>query len=75
MCAEKTWEMIQTVARVKGWSVEEEWVDNLEEADWGAVRLLEENWKAFKAGNHIVPPRKNRKSQNTEEDWSSEEDT
>jgi hypothetical protein len=44
--------MIQTIAEVKGWTVEEDWVEELREEDWGVVQRLEENWKAFKAGNH-----------------------
>lgn len=47
-CSERTWDMIQSIAAVKGWHIEEEWMDNLEETDWGAVRKLEENWCAFR---------------------------
>lgn len=49
-CTERTWDMIQSIAAVKGWDVEEEWTDNLEERKWGAVRRLEENWFAFSGG-------------------------
>jgi len=48
MCAERTWDMLETVAEVKGWHVEEEWVNDLEESQWGVVHKLEENWFAFK---------------------------
>jgi hypothetical protein len=41
------------VARVKGWSVEEEWVDELANEEWGVVRRLEANWKAFKDGENV----------------------
>jgi len=47
-CTERTWDMIQSIAAVKGWHVEEEWLDNLAESDWGAVRKLEENWYTFR---------------------------
>jgi hypothetical protein len=47
-CAERTWDIVQAIAAVKGWRVEEKWVDNLDESDWGAVRRLEENWFAFR---------------------------
>ncbi|GLB35823.1 putative DNase family Scn1 [Lyophyllum shimeji] len=50
-CAEQTWDMIKTVADVRGWPLETEWIDGLEEKDWGTVRRLEKNWHAFKAGN------------------------
>jgi Tat protein secretion system quality control protein TatD with DNase activity len=52
-CTERTWDMIQSIAAVKGWHVEEEWIENLAESDWGAVRKLEENWFAFKR-NRVI---------------------
>ena len=47
-CTERTWDMIQSIAAIKGWRVEEDWIDNLAESDWGAIRKLEENWFAFR---------------------------
>ncbi|KAI0964243.1 hypothetical protein AcW1_001106 [Taiwanofungus camphoratus] len=50
-----TWDMLHTVAEVKGWRVEssgEEVEASAESAEWGAVRRLEENWKAFERGGH-----------------------
>jgi len=56
MCTERTWDMLQTIAEVKGWTVEDgEWNDDIDEPHWGTVRRLEENWKAFKKGGHIGP--------------------
>jgi hypothetical protein len=52
-CSERTWDMLQIVAQVKGWNIEDKWVEEIEEGKWGAVRKLEENWKAFKRGNHV----------------------
>jgi hypothetical protein len=46
--------MLKTVAEIKGWHLEEQWEDNVEEAQWGAVRKLEENWKSFQRGNHAL---------------------
>jgi len=46
-CAERTWDMLRTIAEIKGWRVEDEWEDDLEESQWGAVRKLHENWKRF----------------------------
>lgn len=54
-CTQRTWEMVLTVAEVKGWYVEEKWHYNEnsgEEDTWGVVRRLEENWNAFKRGGH-----------------------
>lgn len=68
MCTERTWDMLRTIAEVKGWTVEDgEWNDDVDEPQWGAVRRLEENWKAFKRGNHLLP----KKPQKTKE-WDSE---
>lgn len=52
MCMPKTWDMLQIVAEIKGWTLETDWQDALPEEDWGAVRKLEANWHAFKTGNH-----------------------
>jgi len=48
ICTERTWEMIKTVADVRGWSLEKEWTDDLDESNWGTVRKLEKNWFAFR---------------------------
>jgi len=54
-CAQRTWEMVLTIAEVKGWRVEESWdydENGGEEDTWGVVRRLEKNWIAFKRGGH-----------------------
>jgi Tat protein secretion system quality control protein TatD with DNase activity len=50
-CTVRTWDMVESIASIKGWDLEEEWVEDLVESDWGAVRRLEENWFAFKRNN------------------------
>ncbi|KAF8527406.1 hypothetical protein BU17DRAFT_39326, partial [Hysterangium stoloniferum] len=50
---ERTWEMIVTIAVVKGWPIETEWNSQLKETNWGIVRKLHENWKSFSNGNHV----------------------
>ncbi|PSR71090.1 hypothetical protein PHLCEN_2v13059 [Hermanssonia centrifuga] len=57
----QTWDMLQTIAEVKGWTVEESWVLEQDAAKWGAVRRLEENWKVFQAGRHQPQKRKDRR--------------
>lgn len=52
MCTEQTWIMLQTIADVKGWSIEDTWIDNLEKEKWGTVRKLEENWQRFLRGRN-----------------------
>ncbi|EMD32635.1 hypothetical protein CERSUDRAFT_118666 [Gelatoporia subvermispora B] len=55
LSAPYTWDMLLTVAEVKGWRVEEAWDEEAAADDpekWGAVRRLEENWKQFVAGHH-----------------------
>ena len=58
-CTQRTWEMVLTIAEVKGWRVEETWDYDDDDGDgeeaWGVVRRLEENWKAFKRGGHKSP--------------------
>lgn len=55
MTTPMTWEMLLIIAEVKGWKVEEEWGQDLNPGQVGAVRQLEENWKRFKEGNHPSP--------------------
>ncbi|KAJ7651668.1 TatD DNase family Scn1 [Mycena polygramma] len=49
-CTERCIDIIKVVARVGGWSIEEEWVDELDKEHWGVVRRLEANWRAFRDG-------------------------
>ncbi|KAE9409112.1 Metallo-dependent hydrolase [Gymnopus androsaceus JB14] len=54
LCAQRTWEMVSTVAHVKNWKIETEW---REEGDHTAVvHRLKENWIRFKEGNHPTTP-------------------
>lgn len=55
MCTAQTWEMVKTVAEVKGWRLEDKWVEDSDEAEWGTVKKLEENWFSFKKGDHGQP--------------------
>ncbi|KAF8215927.1 hypothetical protein K438DRAFT_1901689 [Mycena galopus ATCC 62051] len=52
-CTPRCGEILQLVARVKGWSVERGWEDELDKDEWGVVRRIEENWKAF-IGESVV---------------------
>jgi hypothetical protein len=61
MCTSQTWNMIRIIAEVKGWDIETEWVDELEEDKWGVVRRLEQNWLRFKQGHHPLPRKNKRK--------------
>jgi hypothetical protein len=67
MCTRQTWDMIRIIAEVKGWDIETEWVDILEEKKWGVVRRLEQNWWRFERGHHPMP--KTRKSRKEENDY------
>ncbi|KAG6380944.1 hypothetical protein JVT61DRAFT_5337 [Boletus reticuloceps] len=55
-CTERTWEMVLTVAEIKGWAVETTWTEDLRAEDWDAVRRLERNWQEFRKGNHEANP-------------------
>ncbi|KAJ4485746.1 TatD related DNase-domain-containing protein [Lentinula aciculospora] len=59
MCAEQSWNMVCTVADVRGWTIETDWNENSNDpSKWGAVRRLEDNWERFKVGNHSVNRKK-----------------
>lgn len=65
MCTRQTWDMIRIIAEAKGWDIETEWVDGLEEDKWGVVRRLEQNWLRFKRGHHPMSKTgKNRRKEN-----------
>lgn len=72
-CTGQTWKMIQTIADVKGWTVEDRWDDNATSDSWGVVRRLENNWKTFQKGGH-APIRKKDKRRLLLEDWESDEE-
>jgi len=73
---EQTWQMVCTVADIKGWHIETTW--DAGETEPGAVKLLERNWNAFVAGGHKVkarrPSRKIRKLNGPAKDWHSEDE-
>ena len=69
-----TWHMLRTVAAVKGWPVEDRWDDGdaavPEPQQWGAVRRLAENWRAFERGNHRPPHgRRGKRRDRAIEEW------
>ncbi|KAI1793196.1 TatD DNase family Scn1 [Ganoderma leucocontextum] len=64
-----TWSMLRTVADVKGWRVEDAWDADVPEAEWGAVRRLEENWKAFERGGHKPYVRRKLRRDRAIEQW------
>ncbi|KAF7347605.1 Dnase family scn1 [Mycena venus] len=49
-CTERCVEILNLVARIKRWPIEEEWADELDKGEWGVVRRIEANWKAFISG-------------------------
>jgi len=51
-CTERCLEILYIVAHVKGWPIEDHWMDEVEEAERGAVRRLEANWKTFISGGN-----------------------
>ncbi|OSD06213.1 Metallo-dependent hydrolase [Trametes coccinea BRFM310] len=69
LSAPYTWHMLRTVAEVKGWHVEEEWDENVEE--WGAVRRLEENWRMFVRGEHRERTRRKERRDRAIEEWEA----
>ncbi|KAI0652395.1 hypothetical protein C8Q79DRAFT_937444 [Trametes meyenii] len=69
-----TWHMLCTIAAVKGWRVEDAWDDaETDEAEWGAVRRLEENWKLFERGEHKEYVQRKRRRDRAIEEWEANE--
>ncbi len=66
-----TWNMLRTVADVKGWRVEDVWDAEVPEGDWGAVRRLEENWKAFERGCHKPYVTRKLRRERAIEEWEA----
>ncbi|PFH52242.1 hypothetical protein AMATHDRAFT_74306 [Amanita thiersii Skay4041] len=54
MTTPNTWEILLLVANVKGWHIEQEWLQQLPLNEWGAVRRLEANWIKFGRGVHVA---------------------
>ena len=52
-CTELTWEMVCTIASVRDWPIEEEWIEDLEKEKWGVVRRVRENWITFSRTNRV----------------------
>jgi len=67
--------MLRTVAEVKGWRIEEEWVDNLAESEWGVVRKLEANWNAFVKGNHVRPTHISSRNRRLNQGWMNDDES
>ncbi|KAI0756466.1 hypothetical protein C8Q80DRAFT_32857 [Daedaleopsis nitida] len=69
-----TWNMLRTVAAVKGWPVEDRWDANADpSSEWGAVRRLEENWKTFERGNHKPYVKRRERRDRAIEEWEANE--
>ncbi|KAF8324066.1 TatD DNase family Scn1 [Clavulina sp. PMI_390] len=89
-CAPRTWNMLEVVAEIRGWRIEqtEEEVldashDNAQGGEgMGAVRRLMLNWELFVNGGHKPFPvkdsgkvRKRNKFPHEEKDWAEDDDT
>lgn len=72
MCTSQTWDMIRIIAEVKGWDIETEWLEELEEEKYGVVRRLEQNWLRFKQGHHPMPTARKNKRKEIEYVYDSE---
>ena len=66
-----TWDMLLAVAEVKGWRVEDAWDADAPEDQWGAVRRLEENWKAFERGGHKAYVKRKQRRDRAIEEWEA----
>jgi hypothetical protein len=64
--------MACTVAETHGWPIEDVWEDGPErdESQWGVVRRLEANWRAFLKGGHLPPGKKPTARERRRRDYS-----
>ena len=60
------------VAEARGWRIEDAWEDSGErdESEWGVVRRLEANWRAFVKGGHVAPVKRPRARERRRRDYS-----
>lgn len=75
--APQTVQMLKTVSEIKGWPIEQEWIDDenqIPENEWGAVRRLEANWKAFVKGGHRQEKKVLSKFKRFQKDWVSDDE-
>ena len=81
--AQMTWDMLDIIANIRGWRVEQSAEDVMrEDGEAGAVRRLMLNWDAFLKGGHQRPQlprkdsnkvRKRNRNQYVEEDWDDDD--
>ena len=65
----RTWDMACIVAETLGWPIEDSWEDK-PESEWGVVRRLEANWRAFLKGGHLSPVKKGTAKERRRRDYS-----
>ena len=73
----QTWEILETISRIRGWPLETSWESGApeEQEAWGTVRRLEANFGVFLKGGHKdVPPKRNRKLRKQLESYPSDEE-
>ena len=81
----QTMQMLNMVSEIKGWPIEKEWIDDedadgvntgpkIPEKEWGAVRRLEANWKAFLRGGHRPEKKVPSKLKRFQNDWVSDDE-
>jgi len=68
----RTWDMARIVAETLGWPIEDAWEDEPErdELQWGVVRRLEANWRAFLKGGHLAPVKRPTARERRRRDYS-----
>jgi len=82
----QTIKMLNTVSEIKGWPIEQVWIDDedvggsdtkskIPESEWGAVRRLEANWKAFLKGGHRPEQKVPSKFKRFQNDWVSDDES
>ncbi|KAJ3573541.1 hypothetical protein NP233_g2363 [Leucocoprinus birnbaumii] len=52
-CTQRTWDMVKIIAEIKGWDIEADWEETLDQRSPGVVHILEGNWRRFQGGDSI----------------------
>jgi len=74
----QTWEILETISRIRGWPLETSWESDPpeEQEEWGTVRRLEANFAVFLKGGHKdVAPKRNRKLRKQLESYPDDEES
>ncbi|KZT54121.1 Metallo-dependent hydrolase [Calocera cornea HHB12733] len=72
LCTDSVWDVLNLIAEVKGWRVEDTWEEGVQ-GEPGAVRRLEDNWKSFRSGGKGLAPVPANRRQRKRRDYAADD--